>query len=234
MKKYLTIQEAASYLGVSEETIKRYSKKGLPTHRLERAVRFLAEDLDAFISREREIVLTPGVNAVIKTKTVESAIGSGCWRVVLTFYNPDKGREGFVGFGSDNKIFKYYVWVTEEYLEDFKKLSSTVFNAEKFALDFIKKRFDETKNDDGDRALESIKESQVYCRKGRCVLGEEWKMKKFIIELKDGRKFEVEKPSRHRLLKWLNTGAAGFLPIRSNEFIRFTNENILKITEIDD
>ncbi len=59
-------------------------------------------------------------------------------------------------------------------------------------------------------------------------------MKKFLIVLHNGEKYEVEKESEEKLMSWLNTGAAGILPIRSREFVRFTPQNVKEIIEIVD
>ena len=59
-------------------------------------------------------------------------------------------------------------------------------------------------------------------------------MKKFLIVLQNGKKYEVEKESEERLMSWLNTGAAGILPIRSRDFVRFTPQNVKEIIELVD
>ena len=55
------------------------------------------------------------------------------WRVIVDFISD---------FLDKNKLIKeYFVWVTDEYLEDKAALSPDIESAEKFALNFVKKRF---------------------------------------------------------------------------------------------
>jgi len=56
-------------------------------------------------------------------------------------------------------------------------------------------------------------------------------MKKFIIVLHTGKRYEVEKKSKDKLSSWLNTGVAGILPIRGN-FIPLIPSKIKEIIEI--
>lgn len=171
MDKYLTIEQAADYLQVSEDTIKRYVEEGkLPFYKLDRALRFLFEDLDAIMSRNREILLTKGLRAAI-TNAHQLQEGVGAWRIILQFVDTTDMDRRVHTFGTNNRHFEYDVEVTEEYLEDIEHLSANVSNAEKFALKYIKDRFDETRDKNGDRSIRRINENVVWCAAGRCRRG---------------------------------------------------------------
>lgn len=60
---------------------------------------------------------------------------------------------------------------------------------------------------------------------------EDKKEKKFTLVLHSGERFDVKFESKERVLSWLNTGAAGFMPVRSQEFIHLTPEKIKEIIE---
>ena len=57
--------------------------------------------------------------------------GVDVWRVIVDLISdyPDK----------DRLIKEYFVWVTDEYLEDKANLTADIKSAEKFALNFMKK-----------------------------------------------------------------------------------------------
>ncbi len=174
MQKYLTLDEAAVYLGVSPETVKRYVEKGeLHTYTLERAVRFRFEDLDALVSRNLEVLLTKGLRAVV-THAHQAAQGVDVWRIIVSFYDTTGKERLVIPFGPENKFTEYYVWVTYEYLEDFAHLPGSEQGAEKFALRYIQNRFEETKDEKGIREITRISENKVYCNAGQCMKGQEW------------------------------------------------------------
>ena len=159
MKKYLTIEEASIYLGVSTETIKRYIEKGeLPVYKLERAIRVLSDDLDNLF--KMQIVLAPGLRAVVK-HSCPIVFGSESWRVIISFYDITKGNILLIPFGPNHKYTEYYVEATSEYLEDIAKLSANIKGAEKFALKHIQEEFNKTKDDTGDRDITRIKNNRV-------------------------------------------------------------------------
>lgn len=74
-------------------------------------------------------------------ENVRIKIGHSCqvkkdadvWRVIVDFISdfPDKER----------LIKEYFVWVTDDYLDDNAGLTPNIESAEKFALNFVKKRF---------------------------------------------------------------------------------------------
>ena len=55
--------------------------------------------------------------------------------------------------------------------------------------------------------------------------------KVFIIVMTTGERYETRHESKERLMRWLNTGVAGFLPLRGREMVRFTPENVKEIIE---
>lgn len=56
-------------------------------------------------------------------------------------------------------------------------------------------------------------------------------MKTFTIVLVSGERYQVEKESKEKVLSWINTGAAGFLPIRGRDLVRITPNNVKEIIE---
>lgn len=87
--------------------------------------------------QEEKIILTPGVEIEV---AYVGKVGPGIdlYRVILKIWStPLKETAGL--------IKEYEVWVSEEYLEDHKYKSSKD-GAQKFALDIIKKRFQESGN----------------------------------------------------------------------------------------
>lgn len=173
MEKYLTLEQAADYLGVSPETIKRYVERGqLPVYKLDRALRFRFEDLDALLTKNLEVLLTRGLRANARHST-QAQEGVGAWRVIIKFIDTTTKDRLIIPFGPDGKFTEYYVWITEEYLEDFAKQSPDISGAEKFALQYIQERFEETKDKNGDRDIKKITENTVLCASGKCVRGKE-------------------------------------------------------------
>lgn len=70
--------------------------------------------------------------------SVPVKLGSESWRVIINYISdiPD----------NDKLIKSYYIWVTGEYLGDKYKLEENIKSAQKFALEFAKKRFEESNN----------------------------------------------------------------------------------------
>lgn len=182
MNKYLTLEEAAEYLRVSSDTIKRYVEKGeLPVYKLDRSVRFKTEDIDNLVRRSFEVLLVPGLRAMV-SHSVQIQEGVGAWRVIVKFRDTT-GKALTVAFGPKRNFTEYYVSVTEEYLEDHARLCSDVKGAEKFALRYITKRFEETKDNQGERTIERINENSVVCYQGQCRRGDNLSLP--IIKTKD-------------------------------------------------
>lgn len=166
--KYLTLEQAANYLNVTEDTVKRYVDCGeLPVYKLKRAVRFKREDIDELVIKQFEVLLTPGLRAAI-SHSCPIKEGADSWRILVVFYDT-RGRERkLIPFGSRVKETEYRVFVTGEYLEDQERLPNNIYGAEKFALRFIKKRFEETRDKKGERDINRITEGEVFCIHGKC------------------------------------------------------------------
>lgn len=176
MEKYLTIEQAAEYLSVSVDTIKRYVEKGeLPTYKLDRALRFKTDDLEKLVTRGFEVLLTRGLRAAVR-HVVPVAEGAESWRVILEFLDTRNENRKVIPFGKHTTIGAYYseyhVFVTGEFLEDIAKLPPTSEGAEKYALRYIKERFEETADKKGDRDITRIEEMRVACYDGKCHRGE--------------------------------------------------------------
>lgn len=166
MTKYLSIEEAANYLAVTEETIKRYVELGqLPTYKLDRALRFKTDDLDNLLTYG--VTLAPRVRAVV-SHIAPVKEGVEAWRVIIKVHDVSSKVGGVIPFGGEVKKTEYVVWVTAEYLEDVAKFPGDIRGAEKFALKWIRDRFEETKDQNGDRSIERITENGVRCEQGRC------------------------------------------------------------------
>jgi excisionase family DNA binding protein len=169
--RYLKLKEAADYLDVSKETIKRYVAAGkLPVYKLERAVRFRRDDLDELLSRNLEVLLTTGLRAVVAHSSPVK-VGAGVWRITIQFHNTKGGNRVVVSFGPQQKFTEYFVEVTEEYLEDYARLPSSIKGAERFAMQYIKNRFEETMDKEGNREITRITEDKVACFGGKCRRG---------------------------------------------------------------
>ena len=164
MSNYFSIEEAATYLGVSSETIKRYIEKGeIPVYKLERALRVKSEDLDALLNMQ--VILTTGLRAVVKHSAAVSQ-GSDTWRVIVSFEDTTKERKLVVPFGKNYQFTDYTVWVTAEYLEDHARLPAAIKGAEKFALRHVQEEFEKTKDTNGDRNITRIEYNSVVASYG--------------------------------------------------------------------
>lgn len=96
-----------------------------------------------------------------------------CWRVDIQFYDIED-FEKVLTFGGKRNFTEYQVWVTGEYLEDFASLSADQESAEEYALQYISRRFEEARDENGDRMLSIILENQVYCHGSSCERGKAW------------------------------------------------------------
>lgn len=84
-----------------------------------------------------ELELQENLRIVIKS-SVPVKENVEIWRIIISFISD---------YPENNKLVKeYFVWVTGEYLEDKAKLSAEINSAQKFALSFAKKRFEESGN----------------------------------------------------------------------------------------
>ncbi|OGE78052.1 hypothetical protein A3J19_01070 [Candidatus Daviesbacteria bacterium RIFCSPLOWO2_02_FULL_41_8] len=60
---------------------------------------------------------------------------------------------------------------------------------------------------------------------------EDKKEKMFTVVLHSGERFQVNFESKEEVLSWINTGVAGFMPVRSQEFIHLNPEKVKEIIE---
>ncbi len=90
------------------------------------------------------------------------------WRVILSF----KSKQGHLWltdtFGLHNKFHEYFVWVHSQELTA-RGLPNTEKGAEILAMDFIIKRFDETKDEQGERDITRINENNAAYFEGKCT-----------------------------------------------------------------
>lgn len=89
------------------------------------------------------------------------------WRVILHFKSKQNDCWLTSTFGKNNSS-EYFVWVTSDELSK-KGLPNTMKGAEIFAVDYVIKRFDETRDENGNRDITRINENNTACYDGKCV-----------------------------------------------------------------
>ena len=90
------------------------------------------------------------------------------WRVILTFKSKNAGAWLSTPFGPKNDYLEYYVWIDSKGLVS-NGYSNTAKGAEVLALEFGIKRFNETKDQSGNRSIVEIRE------KNSAFFNGEWK-----------------------------------------------------------
>lgn len=92
------------------------------------------------------------------------------WRVILRF-NTKQGDYWVPNtFGKNNQFHEYFVWIDSKELEKLN-LPNTPKGAEILAIDFGVKRFEETKDEDGNHNLSKIDENNSAFYNGECMRG---------------------------------------------------------------
>lgn len=111
--------------------------------------------------------LVPGLrieaHATHPTTTMHKA-----WRVILRFRSQQGDQWVTNTFGPENTSHEYFVWVDSNELGRLG-LPNTAKGAEILAVDFGIKRFEETKDQNGDRDISRINENNAACYGGKCV-----------------------------------------------------------------
>ena len=111
--------------------------------------------------------LVPGLrveaHATHPTTTMNNA-----WRVILHFKSQQGDQWVTNTFGENNALHEYFVWVDAKELERVG-LPNTAKGAEILAIDFGIKRFEETKDENGDRDITRISENNAACVRGKCT-----------------------------------------------------------------
>lgn len=109
--------------------------------------------------------LTPGLR-VEAHATHPVSIKNQAWRVILHFKSKENNLWLTNTFGSNHSLHEYYTWIDSNELLK-KGWSNTAKNAEIMAIDFGIRRFEETKDENGDRDITRINEnnSAFYERK---------------------------------------------------------------------
>lgn len=96
------------------------------------------------------------------------SVKNQAWRVILQF----KSKNGSVWvtntFGSKHNFHEYYAWIDASELLS-KGLSNTAKGAEILAIDFGIKRFEETKDNGGDRDITRINENKAAYFEGEWI-----------------------------------------------------------------
>lgn len=119
------------------------------------------------VVNEDIIELTPGLSAAVKNVHL-TAPGSDAWRVILSFKSD---TNLITPFGTKSEFTEYYIWISAEYLEDHAKIEPGEEGAKKFALRYIKERFEETKDVNGSRDITGITENSMITKAGICHRG---------------------------------------------------------------
>lgn len=110
--------------------------------------------------------LTPGLR-VEADNTAPTSAKQQAWRVSLNFKSKQSNFWLTNTFGPDHKLHEYFVWVHSSELIS-KDLPNTAKGAEILAINFIVKRFDEIKDEQGMRDITRITESNAACVNGKC------------------------------------------------------------------
>ena len=104
-----------------------------------------------------EVNLVHGLREVLM-HSCETAVGADAWRITMQFIN---NESKIIPFGFKNEHTEYYVWVSAEYLGDHTEFQASEAGAKKFALDYIIERFEETRDEKGDRDITKISENST-------------------------------------------------------------------------
>lgn len=96
-------------------------------------------------------------------------IENKAWRVILHFKSKASDGNWYTNqFGENNKFTEYFVWIESQELQA-KGLPNTAKGAEILAIEFGIKRFNETKDQNGNRDITRINENNAACFNGQCV-----------------------------------------------------------------
>jgi len=82
------------------------------------------------------------------------------WRVILRFKSKEGGIWVTNTFGPNHNLYEYYAWIDSSELQK-NGLANTAKNAEILAINFGIKRFEETKDNNGDRDITRIDENNA-------------------------------------------------------------------------
>lgn len=111
--------------------------------------------------------LTPGLRIEVHA-THPVTIKNQAWRVILHFKSKENNLWLTNTFGPDHKLHEYFAWIdSSEFLKN--GLSNTAKNAEILAVNFGIKRFEDTKDKNGDRDITRITENNSAYYKGKWI-----------------------------------------------------------------
>ncbi len=111
--------------------------------------------------------LVPGLR-VEASATHPTTTMNKAWRVILYFKSLQGDQWVTNTFGPNNELHEYFVWVDANELGRLG-LPNTAKSAEILAIDFGIKRFEETKDENGDRDIARISENNAACVGGKCT-----------------------------------------------------------------
>lgn len=112
-------------------------------------------------------VLVEGIR-VIASSSHPTTMEQKAWRVILNYQIESNGSWYTRTFGSDSQHAEYFVFIDSKELAR-SGLGNTAKDAEIYALKFGIKRFEETKDANGDRSVEKILENKVACFDNTCI-----------------------------------------------------------------
>lgn len=96
------------------------------------------------------------------------SIKNQAWRVILQFKSKEGGVWVTNTFGSTHNFHEYYTWIDSNELIS-RGLSNIAKSAEILAMDYGVKRFEETKDNNGDRDITRISENNAAYYNGKWV-----------------------------------------------------------------
>ncbi len=109
--------------------------------------------------------LTPGLRIEAQA-THPVTIKNQAWRVILQFKCKENKQWLANSFGPNNKLYEYHAWIDSNELLK-KGFSNTPKSAEIVAINYGIKRFDETKDENGERDITRILESNAAFYDGK-------------------------------------------------------------------
>lgn len=111
--------------------------------------------------------LVPGLR-VEAVGTHPTTLKNLAWRVNLHFTSKQRNYWVTNTFGEKNALHEYFVWIDAKELIS-KGLPNKEKYAEILAMQFIIQRFEETKDENGNRDITRIKENNTACFNGKCI-----------------------------------------------------------------
>lgn len=130
---------------------------------------------------ETPLLLVPGLRIVVN-HFCQIAPRVEAWRCLLNFQSSMNDTWVKSQFGQGMRFTEYAVEVSLIYLEDHTDCSPNEQGMKTFALEHVRKRFDQTKNENRTRSIERITENRVACWGGKCQVGKHLPVELFEVK----------------------------------------------------